>query len=86
MQGIYQLDHKFDLLADKRGQMYALRLYIDMIVHEVVGNHPNETALFLERLLRAKYPAFLSAFSVNTGFCNHPDFPNQIPTAQHVVS
>jgi hypothetical protein len=51
MDVIYKLDHKFDRLQDPRGKRFALRLYLDMVVHEMVGNGPGETTRFFHSIL-----------------------------------
>ena len=80
------MDHKFDRLAHKQGQMFALRLYLDMLIHDQVGNHPNETSRYLSRLLAVRYSPMLDLFPTNTSICNPPSgIPlGHIPVAQHV--
>ena len=55
MTVIYKLDHKFDRLQDPRGKRYALRLFLDMMVHELVGNAPRETLKFFNKVLHTRW-------------------------------
>jgi hypothetical protein len=82
------MDHKFDLLAARRGRLFALRLYLDMLIHELVGNRPGETQHFFSRLLAVRYAGMLSHFDLSDRLCAAPaGVPHgHIPTAQHVYS
>lgn len=83
MSVIYKMDHKFDRLAEKRGQMFALRLYLDLLVHEVVGQHALETVRFFARLLNTRYRGLEALFEDDPDICA-AERPHGIPTAQHV--
>jgi hypothetical protein len=80
------MDHKLDLLADSQGKMFALRLYLDLLIHDLVGNHPRETARYLGRILAVRYAGMMGAFTLNRAICDAPaGVPaSKIPTAQHV--
>ena len=53
MNAIYGHDHKFDLIADTRGQLFALRLYLDMLIQDLYGF--NETTHFFAKLLATRF-------------------------------
>ena len=54
-QVVYKLDHKFDRLQDPRGKQFALRLYLDMMVHAMVGNAPDESSRFFHRIRISRF-------------------------------
>lgn len=82
---MYKQDHKFDLLANPKGRIFALRLYLDLAVHELVGNHPNETHRFFANLVHNRYRAVKDVFTEDSSpFCESP-IEGKIPSAQHVV-
>lgn len=83
MEAIYRLKHKFDFLASARGKMFALRLYLDMMIHELIGNHPNETQLFFSNLVYVRYWGLEHHFADKKSICD-ANIKGQIPTAQHV--
>lgn len=80
------MNHKFDLLVDPVGRMFALRLYLDMLIHDLVGNHPAEVARYFARLLAVRYSGLINLFPINMSLCDAPPGvpANRIPTAQHV--
>jgi hypothetical protein len=80
MEHIYKMDHKFDRLASPRGQLFALRLYVDMIVNEMVGYR--RTRAFLRELLAERYAGLSHLFEDDPSLCAAAQ-PG-IPTAQHV--
>ncbi|XP_062504731.1 uncharacterized protein LOC134181477 [Corticium candelabrum] len=85
MNAVYRHDHKFDLLANKTGQMYALRLYLDLMIHELVGNH--QTTPYFVDLLDTRYTGLHRLFPVSRRdkqICRSR-VVNKIPTAQHVL-
>lgn len=85
MNSVYRHDHKFDLLGNRTGQMYALRLYLDLMVHELVGNH--QTTSYFALLLETRYSGLEILFPVSLSdkwICKSR-MKNKIPTAQHVV-
>eukprot|EP00050_Salpingoeca_kvevrii_P001405 m.169113 g.169113 ORF g.169113 m.169113 type:complete len:260 (-) comp10362_c4_seq1:1569-2348(-) len=84
MTEIYNLDHKFDIIENHKGQMFALRLFIDLLVHELVGNHPNETSNYLTQLLDTRYARFGAYFEDVPDICMSHLADDEIPTAQHV--
>jgi len=55
MDTIYKLDHSFDKLQDSAGRRFALRLFLDVMVHELVGNRKDETQLYFQRLCHTRY-------------------------------
>ena len=98
MSTIYKLNHKFDLLQDAAGKRYALRLFFDIMIHELVGNRPDETRRYFEHLLHSRYshlglglgantsaaPAPAVEVAVDATFCTLPSLGGKVPTAQHV--
>eukprot|EP00047_Mylnosiga_fluctuans_P005161 m.238801 g.238801 ORF g.238801 m.238801 type:complete len:702 (-) comp13362_c0_seq1:265-2370(-) len=84
MEAMYLADLTIDLLTDPRGRLFALRLYIDMLVHELLGNHPEETERYAQRLLAVRYGAMIDLFPDEPGICAPPpdqDIPDDhIPT------
>lgn len=83
-QAIYKLDHKFDLLGSARGKMFALRLYLDMIIPDMYGEHPRATRRHLDRLVSTRFRGMGNHFVDTPSICN-AEVPNKIPTARHVV-
>lgn len=88
MNSVYRHDHKFDLLSNKTGQMYVLRLYLDLMIQELVGSHGNDqTTSFFSNLLETRYSQLEHLFPVSPKdkrICKSR-VKNKIPTAQHVV-
>jgi hypothetical protein len=83
MSLIYKMDHKFDRLAKPRGQMFSLRLYLDLLLHEIFGNHPHETVRYFARLLNTRYRGLENLFRDEPSICDAQK-PRGIPIAQHV--
>eukprot|EP00049_Salpingoeca_infusionum_P007797 m.126268 g.126268 ORF g.126268 m.126268 type:complete len:832 (-) comp13825_c0_seq1:10-2505(-) len=83
MNTIYNMDHKFDRLKHTQGKVFAMRLFLDMLVHEVIGNGPNETTRFFESLLQQRYSGLEHEFVDDPSICV-ADKPDKIPTSQHV--
>eukprot|EP00056_Hartaetosiga_gracilis_P000103 m.35895 g.35895 ORF g.35895 m.35895 type:complete len:818 (+) comp10062_c0_seq3:95-2548(+) len=84
MDSIYKLDHKFDLIAHPKGKAFALRLYIDLIVHELFGAHESVTHTYVNQLVYRRYHGLEGHFANNPSICTFQGHPNKIPTAQHV--
>ena len=85
MNAVYRHDHKFDLLSNKTGQTYVLRLYIDLMIHELFGN--DQTTSYFSSLLETRYSQLEYLFPVSPRdkrICKSR-VKNKIPTAQHVV-
>ncbi|KJE90613.1 hypothetical protein CAOG_001898 [Capsaspora owczarzaki ATCC 30864] len=87
MHAVYRHDHMFDLLKNPRGKIYALRLYIELLVDEVYGaNSLNDV---IANLLRTRY------YGLEQLFPAHPDDPfmcygdnhddHVIPSAKHIL-
>ena len=53
MNAIYGHDHKFDLIASPRGQLFTLRLYLDLLIQDLYGF--NETTRFFVKLLATRF-------------------------------
>ena len=88
MDAIYRMDHKFDRLRHHQGRVFALRVYIDLLVHDMVGNHPDEVRRFASDLVDRRYRGLTQYFprrssSNGTSVCQ-ARVPNKIPTAHHV--
>ncbi|EDQ91198.1 uncharacterized protein MONBRDRAFT_23375 [Monosiga brevicollis MX1] len=81
MESIYTMDHKFDRLRDGRGRMFALRLYVDMLLNEMVGYQ--RTRSFLDELLRERYAGHEALFVDQPELCAAQQVGG-LPTAQHV--
>lgn len=96
MERVYLHDHKFDLLGSTRGRTFALRLYIDLMVHELYG--ANQTTSFVQQIIERRYRAIVDVFREErrhqrnaddaadaTGGTQQTICPaDKIPTAQHV--
>ena len=63
MQFVYGMDHKFDLLVHPDGKIFALRLYLDMLVRHLYGDNPTETATFFAVLVSERYAAMRGLFA-----------------------
>ena len=81
MNAVYGHDHKFDLLANATGRTYALRLYLDLIIHDIIGF--DETTRYFATLLQTRYTGLEHLFIEDV----EPLCPRngKIPTAQHVI-
>eukprot|EP01137_Pigoraptor_chileana_P020829 Opistho-2@83718 len=54
MKSVYRYDHNFDsAINNPMGKVFALRLYLDLMIHELFG--PSQSAPFFERLLSTRY-------------------------------
>lgn len=53
LDSVYGMDHKFDLLKNDTARTFALRLYVDLLVHKLIGF--NQTFTFMQRLLLTRY-------------------------------
>jgi hypothetical protein len=87
METLYKLTYKFDLIHSPRGKRFALRLFLDMMVHELVGNAPNETANFFENLITTRYqdPELAGSFGRVGNLCDAGTEPKgKIPISQDV--
>ena len=60
MNAVYGHDHKFDLIGSRKGQMYTLRLFLDMLVQDLYGF--NETTVYFARLLAARFSGLEDLF------------------------
>lgn len=60
MNSVYGHDHKFDLIASPKGQMYTLRLYLDMLIQNLYGF--NETTSYFARLLANRFSGLEDLF------------------------
>ena len=78
------MDHKFDLLASKQGKTFALRLYLDLIIPELFGEHRNGTRRYLDKLVSSRFRGMGGHFADTPKICD-AQIPNKIPTARHVV-
>ena len=78
MSSIYKMDHKFDRLASVEGQRYAFRLYVDLLVNEMVGY--KATQHYIQTLLWERYQGLEHLFESEESLCD----ATTIPTAQHV--
>jgi hypothetical protein len=78
MTSVYKMDHKFDRLASPEGQRYAFRLYVDLLINEMVGY--NSTREYIQTLLWERYQGLEHLFERDEALCD----ANTIPTAQHV--
>jgi len=84
---VYKQDHKFDLLENPKGQIFSLRLYLDMMIHDLIGNHPEEARRFFDGIIASRYRGLEELFedpNAKKDFCAGP-VPGKIPTARHVV-
>eukprot|EP00118_Oscarella_pearsei_P012919 m.98673 g.98673 ORF g.98673 m.98673 type:complete len:812 (+) comp37002_c0_seq1:3-2438(+) len=86
MNAIYGHDHKFDLLANATGRLYALRLHLDLLIHEIVGY--GQTSRFFADLLQSRFSGLQHLFPV-AGKENEDEAQicpiRDIPTARHVL-
>ncbi|XP_065179869.1 uncharacterized protein LOC135810308 [Sycon ciliatum] len=85
MNAIYKHDHKFDLLAKQRGKMFVLRMFLDIMVHNLYGK--GETAPFFSRLLGTRYQGMEKLFPIRRDhprLCRGSKGRGKMPTAQHV--
>lgn len=85
MNAIYRHDHQFDMIKRLKGQMFALRLYLDMMIHDLYGF--NQTTPFFVRLLATRYSGlehlFPPAGPRDQDICrSHVE--GKIPTCHHV--
>eukprot|EP00730_Choanoeca_flexa_P017640 TRINITY_DN8521_c0_g2_i1.p2 TRINITY_DN8521_c0_g2~~TRINITY_DN8521_c0_g2_i1.p2 ORF type:complete len:680 (+),score=173.95 TRINITY_DN8521_c0_g2_i1:2149-4188(+) len=78
MTSIYKMDHKFDRLASPEGQRYAFRLYMDLLLNEMIGY--KQTHAYIDNLLWERYQGIEHLFADVTPLCDGA----VIPTAQHV--
>eukprot|EP00457_Paulinella_chromatophora_P003231 gb/GEZN01003237.1/.p1 GENE.gb/GEZN01003237.1/~~gb/GEZN01003237.1/.p1 ORF type:complete len:719 (-),score=176.32 gb/GEZN01003237.1/:74-1912(-) len=53
MNSVYKHDHKFDLLPNKLAKRFALRLFLDLLLTELIG--PDATRPFIAQVLRSRY-------------------------------
>ena len=89
-QRVYSMDHKFDLLRNIDGRAFALRLYFDMMVQELIGTHEREAERFFARLIQSRYAHLTPLYhNIQVGkprpnLCTGA-YAHEIPTAQHVV-
>ena len=89
MEKIYRHDHKFDLLADPQGRLYALRLHIDLMIYEMYG--ANQTTVFMQNIVNRRYRGIVDMMREEAteddqlGGVQAPLCPtDKIPTAHHV--
>lgn len=87
MNAIYGHDHQFDLIGSGKGQMFALRLYLDMLVQDLYGF--NETTRFFAKLLLLRFSGLENLFPPEEDdplICEpHENSPRgEIPTCYHV--
>lgn len=66
------------------GQMFALRMYLDMLVHDLYGY--NETSQFFARLLKTRFSGLEHLFppTKDEAFMCASSVPGKIPTCAHV--
>lgn len=55
MEQIYRTDIKSDRLVDPAGRRYALRLFLDLMVEELLGAGPAQSQTFFAELLRQRF-------------------------------
>jgi hypothetical protein len=84
MNTIYGHDHKFDLINSTRGQMFALRLYLDLLIQDLQGF--NYTTKYFAKLLATRFTGLENLFPPEESdptICDG-QVPGQIPTCYHV--
>ena len=85
MDAVYRHDHNFDLIKHPKGQMFVLRLYLDMMIHHLYGF--NQTTPFFVRLLATRYSGlehlFPPAGPRDRDICR-AHVKGKIPTCHHV--
>lgn len=65
---VYRRSQQHDELGHPEGKKYALRLYLDLLVHEVYGK--NITAQVMGRILRSRYTGVAPLFPLDDpGIC-----------------
>ena len=82
MNSVYGHDHKFDLIASPKGQMYTLRLYLDMLVQSLYGF--NETTSYFAKLLANRFSGLEDLFppeKEDTNICE--GIRGEIPLSYH---
>jgi len=83
MHAIYKHEHKVDLLADTSGRRFALRLYLDLLVNDMVG--ANATTAWMAQLVLERYRGVADLFRRDDDTDGEPLCPpDKVPTAVHV--
>lgn len=80
MRTIYRHDHKFDMLKSRLGRVYALRLFVDMLIHRVVGFRA--TARWANSVLRSRFVGLEAVYPPSRHdetLCESPSRPGEIP-------
>lgn len=78
MSALYGLSHQFDSLVEERGRVFALRLYLDMIVEKLYSD--GDTPSVFHRLLATRYPRLRHYFPPAFVCTSAP-----IPTSKNIV-
>jgi hypothetical protein len=61
--------NRFDILTNVTGRCYALRLYIDLLLHKLIGF--NATSMFVQRLLITRYTGIAIPYSASYPHHHH---------------
>eukprot|EP00040_Diaphanoeca_grandis_P009014 m.47250 g.47250 ORF g.47250 m.47250 type:complete len:796 (-) comp20448_c1_seq1:160-2547(-) len=90
MKFVYSMDHKFDLVVHPMGKIFALRLYLDMMIKHIYGEDDKGVTRFFTRLVSERYEQLRHRFTstpegTSAAGCFHAKAPEgKILTAGHV--
>jgi len=81
MWAVYGYHLKLDTIENPTGKLYALRLYIDLLLKKLVGFQSSES--FIHRMVQTRFAPLVREFSSSADL--HSMCSGRIPTAAHVI-